>query len=876
LPTNIPIGRQNDSFLGAERPTKPSLVHMEDSGEELKALGGHCSTINDDVLYLFTNTKLLSIPLEKNATVSEEAEPQSATGSACVRVSTGGNTADAAMYVIGGGDTPDDYSGLQRYFFSNGTWETLTPPVNILQTRTNHSVAYLEESEEILVYAGSTDDAPSLLSSQTFLISTQPPFNIRSFTSQAPPATRPILQPWNSSHAVMVGGESTNTGIWLFGPDQGWSQLSGTDLAEPLDSGAQGIVISNRDGSKVLQVYETNQSPNSVENIVLLEPFGLPAATGTTVGGGRSSSSSSRKRKRDLTLNDWPVYNSTNAPTSRRTDYSLAQNDDGLVVMAGGNERVPIIMYDRERNSWVDTEDIFGQKPLIPTSTSTSTSSRTATATPTRTTTLSATSSAASGGAGDGGSSHDRTMRTLGITLGVLCGIAALFILILLYLRWRKMKAKKKDGYLQEKDGADPNRMSFADRGASFMKEAGMSADDLSRYDRDWNPSANQNAHSSLAIMTGKYGKFKANNNAPKASFESTAQLVKNKNGNFMPTDNVEMMDIGDKTPDGSTNNLAVPGVAILKGNTLDKDAKAERKRSSGWSKYFATTAPSRPNGLSHIPSAYIKPGTSPIPESEYSGDERGQVSRIPSSALVAPLDIDFQKTVDGQRLSHVASRSPAFFNSSDAFAIRGSSDLAEGQRGLIVDPNDPRRGSQATSISSYGNRSTMDSLATSEFCNESGHTPWTPMSGNPAVPAIDANRNVSGPVINHERRTSSVYTASAYDTDSRRPSRGKSAGFFPGTGVGYAKPPKIKLSHNASPTADWAAPPNAPFAAKPAGEIRDSTSSTVTVFPGVPSSYYAEQSKAGAQQPAAKDDTARNTDMSWLNLELNKPPSPV
>ncbi|SMQ46100.1 unnamed protein product [Zymoseptoria tritici ST99CH_3D7] len=826
---------------------------MEHSGDGLKALGGRCSAIHKDILYLFTGSKLLSLPLERNATVSEEALPESASGPACVKVSQGG---DDVLYVIGGDDTSDEYSGLQRYSFGNDRWDTLSPPVDVLRTRTNHSVAYLQDTDEILIYAGSTVAAPSLLSSQTFLLSTKPPYNIRSFTSKAPPATRPILQPWNSSHAVMVGGESTNTGVWLFGPEQGWSKFE-TSLTDPLNANAQGILITGTDGSKVLQVYETSQSPNAVRNIVLQGAFGVPAAPGTTVGGG--SSPSSRKRKRDLTLNDWPAYNKTNAPTSTRTDYSLAQRADGLVVMAGGNEQEPIIMYDRERNSWVDTDDIFGQQPLIPTSTPSATTSATRTSTP------SASTSAAAKEAGAAeNEDHDRTMRTLGITLGVLCGIGALFILILLWLRWRKLKAKKQEGYLQEKDGADQNRMSFADRGASFMKEAGMSADDLSGYDRPWNPSAKQNAHSSLAIMTGKYGKFKANNHAPKASFESTAQLVKNKNGNMLPSDNLEMMDIGDKSFNGSTTSLAVPGAAVLNGNSLDKEVRAERSRSSGWSKYFATTAPNGPNGLSHIPSAYIKPGTSPIPESEYSSDERDRVSRIPSSVMVAPLDIDFKKTVDGQRLSHVAARSPALF------ARRSSTDIYEGQQGLIVDPNDPHR-SHATSISSYGNRSTMDSTATSEFCNESGQTLWTPMSGNPPMPG---NSTAHAQNMDRDRRTSSVYTANPYDIESRRPSRGKSAGFFPGTGVGYAKPSKVKLSHNASPTADWAAPPRAPFAAKPAGEIRDSTSSIVTIFPGVPSSYYEDKTKADTH-PGAEDTQPRNTDLSWLNLDASKPPTP-
>lgn len=806
-----------------------------------KAISGHCAAINDDTLYVFDSDAFQSLPIKKNATWSEEKSGQPVSGPACVKVAPDGDESSAALYVIGGDTDDGNYPGLQRYFFGNTTWETLTSlAADVLQTRTNHSAVYLNDSQSILVYAGSQTSAPSLLSSQTFLISTEPPYNIRSFISYAPPANNPILQPWNSSHAIMVGGQETSTGIWLFSPDNGWQQL-GTDLSQPLDPAARAVIVDGTDGSKVLQVYDLNVSPNTARGIVLLGAGGQTASTGQTVG---NQTSSSRKRKRDLTLDNWPSYNDTNAPTSTRTDCSLSRNSDGTVVMAGGNEDHPLVLYNEQDNSWIDAGKFFDrevQQPLIPSSTS-------ATSKPTPTESVASSSSTtAAAGSGSGESSHDRTMRTLGITLGVLCGIAAIFIIVLLFLRWRKLKARKQNGGgVEEKDGeGQGDRMSFQDRGASFMKEAGVSNSELAppsaaRYNLQ------SNSHSSLAIIAGKIGN-RGTHHGAKDSFESTTHLVKDKNGNIVPVENHEMMDIGDKIAAANASNLAVPGA------TLDKETRDGRKRSSGWSKYFATSQPTGPNGLSHLPSAYANKSKTLSVDSEYSQDRgTSHTSRIPSSALVPPLDVDFSKAVDGQPLSQVSQGSPAFFDSREDLARRGSSfDVHDGQRGVIVDP---ARKSQATSIDSFGNRSTLSSTLSSQFYNESGHTPWTPMSG--------------------DRATSSVYTESVYDERNRRPSRGKGAGFFPGAGTNY-RPPKIKLSHAAGPSAEWASPK------MPAAQPVQDRDSTVTVFPGA--NYLDERnSKAESAKPASQPQAGpgahrssqsqpNNTDMSWLNLGLSR-----
>lgn len=829
-----------------------------------QALQGHCAAIDSDTLFVYNGDNFQSLPLEKNATWSQGDVGQSVTTPACVKAAAHGDDSSTALYVVGGETDNQDYPGLQRYFFGNKTWETLPTPAEVLRTRTNHSVAYLKDSQSILVYGGSQPDAPSELSSQTFLLSTEPPYVIRSFVSHdAPPTNNAILQSWNSSHAVMVGGQATNADVWLFGPDEGWSQLN-TSLPAPLDPASRALLVDGNDGSKVLQVYNVDSSPNTAEGIVLLGAGGQPAQTGETVGG----SSSSQTRKRDLTIKNWPSYNSTDAPTSTRGDCSISQGNDGLVVMAGGNSDDPVIMFNQRDNSWIDADRFFDskqqQQPLQPSSTKS----------PTAATPSESASSTSNSHHSGGLSAHDKMLRTLGITLGVLCGIAVIFILVLLYLRWRKVRARKANGgNAGEKDG---DRMSFTDRGASFMKEAGMSTHELVPPGQDrYNPNGN-NSHSSLAIIAGKIGNRRSNgaHQAPRGSFESTTHLVKDKDGNLVPIENHEMGELGAEKVAPSNLSLAVPGAArpgaVSPGTYMDQHMRAERKRSSGWSKYFATSQPTGPNGLSHLPSAYIKPTAHQSIDSEYSQD------RIPSNtARVAPLDVGMGKTFDGQRLSHVAQYSPAVSDSKDDFAARGSSldIISDGQKGVIVDPADPRK-SQPNSISSFGNRSTLSSNLTGEFFNESGQTPWTPMSG------------ADSPVLRnfqpHERTTSSVYTNSVYETENRRPSRGKGPGFFPGTGVSY-RPSKVKLGHNASPTADWASPKMP--AAQPATE-RDST---VTVFPGAAS--FQQEAKAETKKdtvsplqqstppPAVKKRTSQrisstpitNTDMSWLKLDLQK-----
>ncbi|KAF2771629.1 hypothetical protein EJ03DRAFT_251222, partial [Teratosphaeria nubilosa] len=780
-------------------------------------LEGHCSAIYDDTLYVLSPSGMQSLPIKENATWSQESGGVSVTGPACAKAADQG-----ALYVVGGTASDGSYGGLQRYWFGNKTWDTLSPTSDNMVSRTDHSVAYLNDTRSILVYAGFTPDTPSDLSSQTFLISTDPPYNIESFTSTAPPAKAPILQPWNSSHAVLVGGSPYSTEVFTFGPEDGWRPL-GTNISQPLHSGERGVLVMGDDGSKVMEVFSVNVSPNTVQQLVLLDANGKTAQSGQTIGGSPGSSSSVRKRKRDLTLANWPSYNNTNAPIATRSDHGLAQAPDGVVAISGGSSSSPVELFNSNTNGWVDADKFFdskNQQPLQPSSTATATSSH-----------------AASAAGSSTNNDHHRMLRTLGITLGVLFGVAALFILILLLLRYKRMKKRKQEGYIDEKTGA---RLSFADRGASFMKEAGGSLTALPQVpakDR-YNGTNNNGPRTSLGIFAGRVGgrrNSKMNHHQPKDSFESTTHLVREKNG-MVVQEPVEMMDIGEKnTPilrkAVPRTEQRPPAGAIVYDANKEMDVPDDRKRSSGWSKYFATSGPVVPNEISHLPAAHMRPKTASAVSdgSVYSEHDLrpSQVSRIPSSVLVAPLDIDFSKTLDGQRLSHVASGSPSFAHSREDMARRSSTgDVPRGMKGLIVNGDRPDSHGRMSQISGFsqssnGRRTTLSSAVT-DYYNESGNTSWTPIT--------NAFRDLHG-----SDRASSLYTDSMYEP--KIPSRGKSAGFFPGAGTTYRPPrsskgSKISMSATAAPTAEWASPKGGAGLVVPKQAAEENRESTMTVFP--------------------------------------------
>jgi hypothetical protein len=758
----------------------------------------------------------------------------SVTNPACAKASSPGDEAAASMFVIGGVATDDSYRGLQRFVFSSNSWETLPVLADVLQGRTTHGVAYLSDSQSILIYAGSQPVAPSVYSSQTFLLSTTPPYNIESYTSQAPPLANPIIQPWNSSHAVMVGGSTSNTEVWTFGPLEGWQRYE-TNLSNPLDSAARAILLDGSDGSKVMNILNLQSSPNTVTSVVLRQADGTPAETGQTVGDG---SLRTRERKRDLTLNDWPVYNSTNAPAITRDDSSVARDPKtGLVAIAGGSSVLPVALFDPNNNSWVNASSFFNaknQQPLLPTSTSTTLASPTATPTST-------TSSAASPIGSSDDSGRAQTLNTVGIALGTIFATAALFIMILLFLRWRRTKA------LQNKDAMDEKSGPGKDAGfPPSMTEAAVSSRGLIPPNTD----GLRTNHDSFAIMSNKFNpKRSTGNHQTKDSFESTARLVKPRD-EMTTGEPLELTALPGRSP-VIGSNLAVPA-----GGMGDRAAKT---RSTGWSRYFATSATANANPLSHIPSVYIQNSNKENAFDDQQPSSRtSELSRIPSSSIMAPLDLEFSRDVDGQRLSHVAYSSPSFADSREDLAKLGRSiDLERGQKASIVNPT---RKSQSQSFSSYGDRSTLSSTMTSDWYTTSAQSAWSPTRAS----FKDHNNDRPGSSSTH---ANSVYSMS----DRPRPSqsRGKSPGFFPGTGTSYRPPRsshKVTMSHTAGPTSAWASHDinhDAPLPPPPVAKSEGRAGSTSD-------SAAAESATMPFQQHQPTQSVA--SDMSWVNLELNKP----
>ena len=64
------------------------------------------------------------------------------TGASCVK-STPQNATAAALWVVGGTATDDSYSGMQKFNFADGSWETLSLNPMVTKDRLYHSAVYL-------------------------------------------------------------------------------------------------------------------------------------------------------------------------------------------------------------------------------------------------------------------------------------------------------------------------------------------------------------------------------------------------------------------------------------------------------------------------------------------------------------------------------------------------------------------------------------------------------------------------------------------------------------------------------------------------------------------------------------------------------------
>ncbi|KAL8733732.1 MAG: hypothetical protein Q9166_001925 [cf. Caloplaca sp. 2 TL-2023] len=526
------------------------------------------------------------------------------------------------LFVIGGltDGSKEDYSGMQRYTFGRRKWETCNPAVNVAKNRLRHGSAFLAQSSSILIYGGSQDGNLNLPSSQTFLVSATPPFNVQAFSSDAPPVVSPLMMPWNSSHALMLGGDPQNTKLFTFGPLDRWQQLD-VSLKEGLPSSdqVQAIIMDGSDGSKLLQLFNLDTSPNQISTLLLQQPnkntgSGQPPGTQTSPSSAAPTSGSSRKRKR-ATLAERPAYNSTLAPQATRDGFALAADaQSGLVVATGGNSQDVLCIFNQTGNQWVDAGQFFGSEKQ-----DTSASPTTKIESPAASLTGAASSSA---NPPAGGSTTSHSLTILGATLGSIFGVAALLLLLLLLLRC--MRRRKEQQHNQRPGGFsvdDKHDMDFIDRGDDQMRGAG------GVYSHKHTPSvhstASANAQSRAASAQSKRGiphKASGSNGSAKSFFSRAKSPI------HPPVISEPIMNPPPGQRSFSSQPMASP------------EPQTEPRTDAGWSKYWDHNSNNNlgSTGVNRHESAASRPTT-------YTSNSQSDYTTSPhphESAEVEPLNI--------------------------------------------------------------------------------------------------------------------------------------------------------------------------------------------------------------------------------------------
>jgi hypothetical protein len=392
-------------------------------------LDSGCSGIFENTVYTYQSDAFQSLRLEKGAGWIKLNMGVSVDKAKCV---VGAVDGQDALFVVGGISEQKDYSGLQRYTFTDKQWRTINIPDPNLQMRQMHGAAYLNETKSILVYAGYQSNQEQD-SSQTFTISTTSPYTPKSYTSKAPPGINPILLPWNSTHAVMAGGSTSNQQVWVFSESGGWVSVPIVLPPSRIDmTKVRASILQGDNSSKVLELFDLSKSPNKVTALMVQPATGQAMKNNLVVSVAPRSAIVARKTdsldNKAIDLSQLPRYDGTNAPKYTRSGYALAQASSGLVVISGGaGAQEPLAIFNQTGNSWVNVEKFFDlsmASALTPSSTSAPTSSSSS---------IIARPTAAAHPSGSSGTNNTRII--LGSVLGGLFGIAAICIIILLILR---------------------------------------------------------------------------------------------------------------------------------------------------------------------------------------------------------------------------------------------------------------------------------------------------------------------------------------------------------------------------------------------------------------------------------------------------------
>ncbi|KAF4123951.1 hypothetical protein GMORB2_5667 [Geosmithia morbida] len=489
------------------------------------SIDNSCAAIRDGTLYVYSSDGFQSLSMEEGAEWKKLAMGEPVEGAACVGT-TPSDSDDAGFWVVGGtGGT----TGLQKFTYSTGKWETVTPQGSMIENRRFHAVSYIQSDDLILMFAGSTsgDEVPT---AETFTIHTSEPYQVDSYPSAAPNSVRPILLRMSDAETIMVGGSASNTAVYVFKTAGGWTN-TGATLAEPIAKDTtqiQGALVKGRDSSENLYLFDMTVSPNDVKRFVLQD------------GSGKPVSSSPALTKRQSTESDWPDYNSTMASTVTRENYGIAQGSDGTVVFTGGSTEEPLSMFDAYDNSWLDASD----------------------------------------------SSHDGlpSNTILGIVLGSIFGLLAVLVLVLLILRRRR----NKDRQAAAAAAAAAAGGSKYDREGGGEKDFEAFRNPPAGNIRGHRPTGSSDSYSSMAILMGRANQQnsgaprKVANEGPAASrYKDMKSLISKPIPQEDPNDTRDY----EKGPYVDTSVAAVPpqqrsGAAVSGDGT---------RRSSGWNKYWSS-----------------------------------------------------------------------------------------------------------------------------------------------------------------------------------------------------------------------------------------------------------------------------------------------
>lgn len=613
------------------------------------ALENVCGVIYDNALYVYSSSAFLRLSLEPGAEWEKLAPGVAVNGGVCVGASAGDAGRDG-LYIVGGVGPDDGYNGLQKFTYSTGKWETLAPVTTDIKNRRWHGATYLKSSDSILVYAGTQNEAEAI-SSQTFTIGAQAPFDVTSFDSNAPTVLSPLVLPWSDSEAVMVGGGIENRRVMLFSKEAGGWRDSGATMADPIPKGSaeiKGLIMTGDDGSRSLYTFDMTQSPNLVRRIPLIDGAGAPISNAPTIIA-RNLENRQAKQDAALTYDKWPTYNDTLVPEDTRVNYAAATDSTGTVYFAGGNSDHALCIFDARENAWVNAAEVFTDQQVLGSSVSSSSSSSSiATATPTVASASTSAVNAASATPESSTGEDDYPLGSnaiLGIVLGSIVGIMLLLGLILFLIRRKKNKSRA--------------NAAESDQGSSNMEKGGFDFEaDLAPtgkqggggYFRGHQPQDSAGSYSSMAILMGKVNQQNKNisrkpsNGTVRSSvssiynkeFKSTiSKPIPHESQLYAPQVRASP-EPGDRVTvfGPSLTAKAAPPRPPRGDSALMNDSLEPARRSSGWNRYW-----SGGSALGILGFGNGKRGTVSSDQSSRYSDNKNRITQ--DSATVPPLHIE-------------------------------------------------------------------------------------------------------------------------------------------------------------------------------------------------------------------------------------------